>query len=251
MDTQGLKPKLMKGGDIKEIELLPQLKDTESLISQTAEYFYKASMSMDNISFPFKGFILEGPPGTGKTEIVKQVARKLDRRLHNVFLLFIDGASIASPRWGEAEKNIKNVFHTEMRNSKLIILFDDIESLMLARGTDIAKEWHFSINSILFHELDDLNPADTIVCATTNRPDLVDEALRTRLYRIEVGALPIADLEIIVRDVLKASGVEGEKYDSMVNIVLEKLKKMETPPTIRDARHITVVECIKHRVWTI
>src|SRR5690606_36320603 len=125
--------------------------------------------------FPFKGSILNGPPGTGKTEIIRQIARKLDKRLNNVFFLFIDGASIASPKWGDAEKKLRDVFHYVSRvekqgkNPKLIILFDDIESLMISRGADLAKEWHYSINSILFHEVDRINPTNTIICATTNR----------------------------------------------------------------------------------
>ncbi|MCJ7464610.1 MAG: AAA family ATPase, partial [Thermoplasmata archaeon] len=185
---------LIDGETVPEIDLVPNLRPIESLITATCEYFFKGKMSSPR--FPFKGFILTGPPGTGKTEIVKQCVRKLDRRVRNVCYVLVDGSSIASPRWGDAEKSLKSVFSDSRdnaisRDKKIVILFDDIESLMLARGADLAKEWHYSINSVLFHEIDDLDPNKVIVAATTNRFDLVDEALASRLYRIETPAVSL------------------------------------------------------------
>jgi len=244
----------IEGSSIPEVKLLPQLTEIEDLMSRTCEFFFKGNLSMSN--FPFKGFILEGPPGTGKTEIVKQVAKKLDRHLGNIFIMLVDGASIAAPRWGEAEKTLKSLFKKveqlkqQKRNPKLIILFDDVESLMIARGSELAKEWHYSINSVLFHEIDNLDPTSVIVFATTNRPDLVDEALKTRLYRIEVPSLPLDQLTTLVREILEVSHVNSNNTNLIESVVLDKLKSMERP-TIRDARQTTVIECIKNRVWSI
>ena len=147
---------------ILEVKLVPQISEVEEFMSRTCEFFFKRGVPVH--SFPFKGFLLEGPPGTGKTEVVNQVVRRLGRRLEgfaSVKRMFVDGASIAAPRWGDAEKALHQVF-SEATNvkagTKVIIHFDDIESLMLARGAELAKEWHYSINSILFHEVDKLDP---------------------------------------------------------------------------------------------
>ena len=244
---------LLSGSAIPEVKLLPQLLQIEDIISRTCEYFFKAGSSLPNS--PFKGFLLEGPPGTGKTEIVKQVARKLDRRLGNVRWLFIDGASIATPRWGDAEKALRRVFKTadqlskEYRNPKLIIHFDDVECLMMARGVELAKEWHYSINSILFHEIDRLDPFSMIICATTNRPDLVDDALRDRLFVIEVPPPPIEQLRFLIGEILDSTGVSSER-EKLEERIFFKLKSLENP-TIRDARQLTVIECVNGRVWSI
>lgn len=244
-----LKP--VKGEQITEVDLLPQLKEIGNLITKTCEYFFKGNLIMDNP--PFKGFILIGEPGTGKTEVVKQVAKKLDKRIGNVEFLLVDGASIAAPKWGEAERKLRSIFNRikDLENkSKFIILFDDIESLMLARGTDLAKEWHYSINSILFHEIDRLNPNETIIFATTNRSDLVDDAILTRLYQIIAPNLPIDQLMEIVDNILRKGKSDHAKMDYVRLEIENKLNDMSSP-TIRDAMHITVIECIEKRLWSV
>jgi SpoVK/Ycf46/Vps4 family AAA+-type ATPase len=240
----------IRGNEIPEVKLLPQLLEVEDLISRTCEYFFKKSTVSNS---PFQGFILEGPPGTGKTEVIKQVSKKLDRRIPPVYWLFVDGASIAAPRWGDAEKSLRYIFRyagklrEKYKNPKVIIHFDDIECLMITRGVDIAKEWHYSINAILFHEIDRLDPACEILCATTNRPELVDEALKDRLFRIEVSPLPLDQLRVVIKEVLESSGAYSQELEESI---LNKLNGIPNP-TIRGARQLTVLECIKNGVWSI
>ena len=244
---------LLSGIEIPEVKLLPNLVQTEDIVSRTCEYFFKSGSPLPNS--PFKGFLLEGPPGTGKTELVRQVAKKLDRRMGNVHWMFVDGASIAAPKWGDAEKALRKVFQTaellakEQKNPKLIIHFDDVECLMMARGAELAKEWHYSINSILFHEIDRLDPFSSIVCATTNRPDLVDAALRDRLFVVEVPPPPVQHLAIVVKEILDSTGVKHDR-EKVEKQILSKLESLASP-TIRDARKLTVIECISNRAWSV
>jgi len=248
---------VIPGRQIPEVDVLPSLRRIKELMVRVCRYFF-AGPGISGTA-PFKGFLLYGEPGTGKTELVKQVARELDMSLGNfasVYLLFVDGSIIATPKWGEAEQRLRAVFNKVeymqkkmgITNPKLIILFDDIESLMLGRGAELAKEWHYSINSVFFHGVDDINPSKAMVFATTNRNDLVDDAIKDRLYPIHVPPPPIEDLIKIVNEMLESTGVSTPKKEKIITSIKNKLMKMKKP-SIRDAKQLTIIECIENGVW--
>lgn len=243
---------LIKGQDVKKVLVLPSLSEIESKLSETVEYFFSRKPAY---GIPFRGFLLEGNVGTGKTEIVKQIARKLDRRYRDVYLLFVDGSSIASKGWGEAEQKLKGIFSKaeEEKNKKIIILLDDIESLFMARGASLSKEWHFSINSVLFHQLDNIDPSRTIVFATTNRLDLVDEAIKSRLYSVSFPNPSIDQLMVFyeykMKDFLKEWQYKTikERVENDLKIFMEKNGKI----SIRDIEKAIISNCIESGVWKV
>ena len=253
---------IKQGREISDIKIIQSLQDKLLLMKNTCSYFFRES-GLAGETIPFKGFLLYGQPGTGKTELVKQLTRELDYIFGNNFakvnLVFIDGSVIATPKWGEAEQRLHEIFSDlptiekmskkeEKMNSKFILLFDDIESLMLGRGVQLAKEWHYSINSVFFHELDRVNPNNTIVIATTNRNDLVDSAIIDRLYPIEIPLPPFDDIQIIVNEFLDSTIPSKQKKEEIRIKIIEKLKSLDKI-SIRDAKKITIIECIEHGVW--
>jgi len=248
---------LYQGKNILKVDVIPSLISIKDLMVKTCRYFF-AGPGIGNTA-PFKGFLLYGPPGTGKTELSKQVVRELDETLGNfanVYLLFIDGSVIATPKWGEAEQRLREIFsyaeYLEKKKGithpKVILLFDDIESLMLGRGAELAKEWHYSINSVFFHGVDNINPTKTLVLATTNKEELVDDAIRDRLYPIKVTPPSVDELMNIASEILEITGVSSPKKEEVLKSIKNQLRKIEKP-SIREVKHLTIIKCIEDGVW--
>jgi hypothetical protein len=101
-----------------------------------------------------KGFMLSGPPGTGKTTLAKRLAFELGCRFQSeneppIALAFVDGGEISRSHYGESEERIRDIFvHARSgftaRGQRSVLLFDDVESIFMARGSQHAKEWHLS-----------------------------------------------------------------------------------------------------------
>ena len=158
-----------------------------------------------------KGFFFSGPPGVGKTTLAKRLAYELGTAYRTgdgsaVVLALVDGSEIARSRYGESEARIRDIFaHARSgfgsADERIVLLFDDVESVLMARGSANAKEWHFSQDSVFFHAVDELDTRRTIVVLTTNRPDLVDDAIRDRFLEYPID-YPGVDALARVADVL-------------------------------------------------
>jgi len=122
-------------------------------------------------------FLFEGPPGTGKTETAKQIARILERELFMVdFDLVIDS------KLGQTSKNISSLFE-EIRNvshpEKIVVLFDEIDAIAIDRiNSNDLREMGRATSSVL-KGLDSFNDK-VVLIATTNLYKSFDKALIRR-----------------------------------------------------------------------
>jgi SpoVK/Ycf46/Vps4 family AAA+-type ATPase len=190
-----------------------------------------------------KGFFLSGPPGTGKTTLAKRLAFELGRRFAaeagapQVVMALVDGSEIARSRYGESEERIRDIFaHAQSgftsADQRTVLLFDDVESILMARGSEHVKEWHFSQDSVFFHAVDELDTSRAVVVLTTNRPDLVDEAIRDRFleYRIDYP-----DAGVLVEIALQLAA--GQQFTP------EQLARLES--RLRDAASSGTVKSLR------
>ena len=136
---------------------------------------------------PPKGVLLYGPPGTGKTLLVKALANETDATF-----TFISGPEIMAKYYGESEERLRAIFEEAEANAPAIIFIDEFDSIAGKRD-DVSgeKQLERRVVAQLLSLMDGLKArGDVIVIAATNKPNLIDEALRRggRFDReIEIG----------------------------------------------------------------
>jgi ATP-dependent 26S proteasome regulatory subunit len=127
------------------------------------------------------GALLYGPPGTGKSLIAKTVASELsDEFDEEVGLYRADADQLASSYMGEPTKNIAQVFEEAKAAAPSVILVDEIEGIMSQRQDPIggAGEERNQMKNTFLSKMDGLDDlGDVMVIGTTNRKDLLDEAV--------------------------------------------------------------------------
>ncbi len=119
-----------------------------------------------------KGILMFGPPGTGKTMLMKAVANELD----DVPLITISGAEVAKNGLENALKAVKESFNRARDNSPSIIFIDEIDALLPNRND--ASELAVQVTSEFLQQIDGIKHSGGIVLVgSTNRPDALDPAL--------------------------------------------------------------------------
>lgn len=122
---------------------------------------------------PHKGILLYGDPGNGKTLIAKAIANEV-----KAHFIPISGPELISKWHGESEENLRKIFKEARDLQPSIIFFDEIDSVAQKRSDDVNARLDAKFVNQLLTLMDGMEGYEHVtILASTNRPELLDDAL--------------------------------------------------------------------------
>lgn len=148
-----------------EVILPPGLREE---IQANVDGFFKSRERYQRLGIPCRrGFLFTGPPGCGKTFMLKAMANTIEA----TFVTALSRATIE-------EGDVEYAFHLANKNAPAVLLFEDLDKL-------VNESEHLSL-SLFLNILDGLKVLDgVLVIATSNDPGKLDPALLHRPSRFD------------------------------------------------------------------
>jgi transitional endoplasmic reticulum ATPase len=150
------------------------LEEAKQSLIESVEWPLKYPEAFESVGVrPPRGILLYGFPGTGKTLLVRALATEC-----NINFISIKGPELLSKWVGESERAVREIFRKARQAAPAMVFFDEIDSIVPARGTGGETHVTERVVSQFLTELDGLvELKDVIIVAATNRPDLLDRSL--------------------------------------------------------------------------
>ncbi|NYZ60273.1 AAA family ATPase [Candidatus Micrarchaeota archaeon] len=185
---------------------------------------------------PPAGILLFGPPGTGKTMLMRALAKELGYGFD-----YIKTSEILSMWYGESEKNVAEIFTNARKKGPSIVFFDEIDAIGKKRTADSMDDVGPRVLSSLLQEMDGYKGKGkpVIVVGATNVPNKLDPALmrpgrfdkiiymhlpdyeaRKAIFKVHLSKIPTApdvDLNKLAKMTERYSGAD------IKNVVTEAL----------------------------
>ena len=122
---------------------------------------------------PPRGVLVYGPPGCGKTFLLRALAGT-----GALNVLAVKGAELLDKYVGESERAVRELFRRAADAAPALVFLDEVDALAPRRGQSSDSGVADRVVAALLTELDGAQPLrDVVVVGATNRPELIDPAL--------------------------------------------------------------------------
>ncbi|XP_050234011.1 uncharacterized protein LOC126682395 isoform X2 [Mercurialis annua] len=189
--AEGLCRDIVRGNPDVKWENIKGLENAKKLLKEAVVMPIKYPTYFTGLLSPWKGILLFGPPGTGKTMLAKAVATECKTTFFN-----ISASSVVSKWRGDSEKLIKVLFELARHHAPSTIFIDEIDAIISQRGEGRSEhEASRRLKTELLVQMDGLQRTEELVfvLAATNLPWELDGAMLRRLEKRILVPLPEAE----------------------------------------------------------
>ncbi|KAH6581163.1 hypothetical protein BASA50_003407 [Batrachochytrium salamandrivorans] len=186
------------------------LSSSKRLIKEAIVFPIKFPSLFTGLLKPWKGLLMFGPPGTGKTMLAKAVATECKTTFFN-----ISASSVVSKWRGDSEKLVRVLFELARYHAPSTIFLDELESIMGQRTSDGGEhEGSRRMKTELLIQMDGLAKGNehVFLLGASNLPWDLDVAMLRRLEkRILIDLPDVESRQLIFKKLLPADIVDDKQ----------------------------------------
>lgn len=183
--TKAIKPKVGNGfSDVAGMEEIKSLMQKKIInVLKEPERAKKFKIQIPN------GMLLYGPPGCGKSFIAEKFAEEAGYNY-----IFVKSSDLASIYVHGSQEKIGQLFEEARANAPTIINFDEFEALVPNRSKINNTSESGEVNEFL-SQMNNCGKDGVFVIASSNRPDLIDPAIRRKGRLDQIIYVSVPDKE--------------------------------------------------------